>query len=79
MQDSKIAVAVQDSNGVELAIGTLAVIDNQINPTTGTINYKAMFDNDQEALWPGQLVNVRVEVDVRRDVAEMLYLNSPLS
>ena len=50
LKDSKIAVAVQDSNGVELAIGTLAVIDNQINPATGTINYKAMFDNDQEAL-----------------------------
>ena len=68
LKDSKITVAVQDSNGVELAIGTLAVIDNQINPATGTINYKATFDNDQEALWPGQLVNVRVEVDVRRDV-----------
>jgi multidrug efflux system membrane fusion protein len=67
-KDGEIKVAVQDSNGAELAVGALAVIDNQINPATGTINYKATFDNDEEALWPGQFVNVRVEVDVRRNV-----------
>jgi multidrug efflux system membrane fusion protein len=44
------------------------VIDNQINQATGTINYKAVFDNEDEALWPGQFVNVRVEVDIRRNV-----------
>src|SRR5262249_25689522 len=35
---------------------------------TGTINYKATFDNDEEVLWPGRFVNVRVEIDVRRNV-----------
>jgi len=67
-KDGEIKVAVQDSSGAELAVGALAVIDNQINPATGTINYKASFDNGDEVLWPGQFVNVRVEVDVRRDV-----------
>jgi len=67
-KNNDIKVSVQDSNGAELAVGTLAVIDNQINPATGTINYKATFDNGEESLWPGQFVNVRVEVDVRRNV-----------
>jgi multidrug efflux system membrane fusion protein len=43
------------------------VIDNQVNQATGTINYKAVFDNEDEALWPGQFVNVSVEVDIRRN------------
>ena len=68
LKDSEIKVAVQDSNGMQLATGTLAVVDNQVNPATGTITYKAVFDNQEEALWPGQFVNVRVEVDVRRNV-----------
>ncbi len=67
-KNSDLKVTVQDSNNDELAAGTLAVIDNQINPATGTINYKATFENSEESLWPGQFVNVRVEVDVRRNV-----------
>jgi len=67
LKDSEITVAVQDSKGMPLATGTLAVVDNQINPATGTITYKAVFDNQEEALWPGQFVNVRVEVDVRQN------------
>jgi multidrug efflux system membrane fusion protein len=67
-KDGDVPVAVQDSNLVELATGTLAVIDNQVNAATGTVTYKATFANGDEALWPGQFVNVRVELDVRRDV-----------
>ena len=67
-KDGKIKVSVQDATGKDLASGDLAVIDNQINQATGTINYKAVFDNEDEALWPGQFVNVRVEVDIRRNV-----------
>ena len=67
-KDGKIKVSVQDASGKDLASGDLAVIDNQINQATGTINYKAVFDNEDEALWPGQFVNVRVEVDIRRNV-----------
>jgi len=44
------------------------VIDNQINSTTGTINYKAIFDNAEEVLWPGQFVNVRVQIEILHDV-----------
>jgi len=67
-KNGDIKVSVQDSNNGELAAGTLSVIDNQINPATGTINYKAVFDNSDESLWPGQFVNVRVEVAIRQNV-----------
>ena len=67
-KDGNVKVTVQDGNLVEVATGTLSVIDNQVNTTSGTITYKATFANGAEMLWPGQFVNVRVEVDVRHDV-----------
>jgi membrane fusion protein, multidrug efflux system len=63
-----VKVTAEDSEGKTLAVGKLAVIDNQINPNTATINFKAVFENAAHTLWPGQFVNVRVEVDIRRDV-----------
>jgi multidrug efflux system membrane fusion protein len=68
LKEGEIKVTAQDANGSDLATGTLSVIDNQINTATGTITYKATFANDEEVLWPGQFVNVRVELDVRHDV-----------
>ena len=61
-------VTALDSGGRDLAAGKLAVIDNAINATTGTINYKAIFDNTEEVLWPGQFVNVRVRLEILRGV-----------
>lgn len=46
--------------------GTLAVIDNQIDSTTGTIKLKANFPNKQNRLWPGQFVNARFLLTVRK-------------
>jgi multidrug efflux system membrane fusion protein len=63
-----IKVSAEDSAGKALATGKLSVIDNQINPNTATINFKAVFENTARVLWPGQFVNVRVELDVRRNV-----------
>jgi multidrug efflux system membrane fusion protein len=68
LKSGDIAVTAQDSNGQDLATGKLSVIDNQINPATGTIHYKALFDNAEEVLWPGQFVTVRVQLDTLRDV-----------
>jgi membrane fusion protein, multidrug efflux system len=67
-QNGDVPVVAQDSNGNDLLAGKLTVIDNLINPATATINYKATFDNSAEVLWPGQFVNIRVELEVRRDV-----------
>ncbi len=58
-----LSVTALDSDGVtELGQGTLELIDNQIDPTTGSIRLKASFPNDQRTLWPGQFVNVRLRV-----------------
>jgi multidrug efflux system membrane fusion protein len=44
------------------------LIDNQIDPSTATMRLKATFPNLQNALWPGQFVNVRVLVRQQQDV-----------
>jgi multidrug efflux system membrane fusion protein len=67
-KDGEIEVTAQDPDGRDLAVGKLSVIDNAINPATGTINYKATFENADETLWPGQFVNVRVQIEIRRNV-----------
>lgn len=51
-----------------LAEGRLLTVDNAVDPTTGTIKLKAEFDNANTALWPGQFVNVRLEVEIQRGV-----------
>jgi multidrug efflux system membrane fusion protein len=68
LKKGDVPVTAQDSNLVNLATGALTVIDNQVNTATGTVTYKATFANGDEVLWPGQFVNVRVGIDVRRDV-----------
>jgi multidrug efflux system membrane fusion protein len=61
-----VDVEAQAKSGSPLATGRLAVIDNQINTATATIGYKAAFNNSDDALWPGQFVNVRVLVGNQR-------------
>ncbi len=58
-----IAVGRDDTNVLDT--GTLAVIDNQIDTSTGTIRLKATFPNENLRLWPGQFVNARLLVDTR--------------
>ncbi len=50
-----------------LAEGTLRFLDNSVNPNTLTIDLKASFPNDPPILWPGQFVNLALEVSVERD------------
>ena len=52
----------------KLATGTLLTIDNQIDPNTGTIKCKAVFPNEDNALFPNQFVNARLLVDTKKDV-----------
>ncbi|GAC1421644.1 MAG: hypothetical protein NVSMB62_16750 [Acidobacteriaceae bacterium] len=47
--------------------GFLSVVDNRIDPQTGTIRLKATFENTSRKLWPGQFVNVRAQLDIQRD------------
>ncbi len=50
----------------KLASGSLLAVDNQIDPTTGTVRLKALFANEDEALFPNQFVNARLLVDTLR-------------
>jgi len=47
--------------------GTLTVLDNQVDPTTGTIKLKASFPIEHLRIWPGAFVTVRLKVDLRHD------------
>ncbi|MFL6820715.1 MAG: efflux RND transporter periplasmic adaptor subunit [Bradyrhizobium sp.] len=59
-----LAVDVFGNDGVTVIdTGTLKGIDNQVDPTTGTLKLKAEFANANFQLWPGQFVNVRLKVD----------------
>ncbi len=51
-----------------LGDGKLTLIDNAIDQTTGTIHLKARFANEDERLWPGEFVNVRLILITRKDV-----------
>jgi multidrug efflux system membrane fusion protein len=51
-----------------LATGTLLTVDNAVDPTTGTVRLKAQFDNADDALFPNQFVNARLQLDVERGV-----------
>lgn len=53
---------------VPLGEGHLSLIDNQVSATTGTLRVKAEFANEDQALWPGQLVNVKVQTAIYSDV-----------
>ena len=48
--------------------GTLQVVDNQVDQSTGTVKLKAEFPNSEVQLWPGQFVNVRLRIDTLQQV-----------
>lgn len=50
----------------KISSGTLLTVDNQIDPTTGTSRLKAVFNNDDGALFPNQFVNCRLLLDIKR-------------
>ena len=60
--------AFDRTESTKLASGTLLTLDNVIDPTTGTLKLKAVFDNKDSALFPSQFVNIRLLVDTQHDV-----------
>lgn len=52
----------------ELDHGVVLLIDNVIDPATGTMRLKATFPNTQEKLWPGQFINVRLLLKTQHNV-----------
>ncbi len=51
----------------KLSTGKLLTIDNQIDPTTGTVKLKGVFDNPDNNLWPNQFVNVHLLLETRKN------------
>jgi multidrug efflux system membrane fusion protein len=51
----------------KIASGTLMTLDNQVDPNTGTVRFKAMFPNRDNVLFPNQFVNARMLIDVKRN------------
>jgi len=60
-------IAITTDGKKPLADGKLAVINNQVDTTSGTIRLKAVFDNKNHALWPGQSVSTRLLVKTLKD------------
>jgi multidrug efflux system membrane fusion protein len=72
-----LAVTAYDRTGsTELAQGKLDTVDNQIDTTTGTLKLRAIFNNDQESLFPNQFVNVKLLVNTLHDAD--IVLNSAI-
>ena len=63
-----VVQAMGEDGKTLLSTGKLTLIDNQIDQTTGTLKLKATFANEDERLWPGLFVNVRLIVNMRRGV-----------
>ena len=62
-------VTALSSNGKEtLAEGTLTLVNNQVDAASGTIRLKAVFENRDHALWPGQSVETRLHVSTMKGV-----------
>jgi len=59
-------LATPQGGGPAINGGKLTFIDNAVDPQTGTINLKATFPNADNALWPGEYVNVVVLLSERR-------------
>lgn len=68
MKGGKLGVEAFDREmKLKLASGELATLDNQIDPTTGTVKLKATFANRESELFPNQFVNARLLVDVKKN------------
>jgi multidrug efflux system membrane fusion protein len=62
------ADALRSDSNRPIEAGTLTVVDNQVDASTGTVKLKAEFPNATLQLWPGQFVNVRLKVDTLQHV-----------
>ncbi|QIO31848.1 efflux RND transporter periplasmic adaptor subunit [Bradyrhizobium sp. 1(2017)] len=60
-------IAYSQDDKMKLDEGELLLVNNEIAGTTGTVQLKAEFPNLEHRLWPGQLVNARLLLEVRKD------------
>jgi multidrug efflux system membrane fusion protein len=60
--------ALSQESGQLLDKGEVGIVDNRVDPTTGTFELKARFPNGERKLWPGQFVNVQLHLQTLRNV-----------
>jgi multidrug efflux system membrane fusion protein len=60
-------IAFSQDDKTQLDAGRLLLVDNQADPTSGTVRLKAQFPNQERRMWPGTFVNVRLVTAVRHD------------
>ena len=65
---SLVVIAYDKDPNLPIVSGQLLAIDNQIDPTTGTVKLKAQFKNDNNLLFPNQFVNIKLILDILHDV-----------
>lgn len=65
-KDMRIEI-LADRTSPPVASGKLVFVDNIITPQTGTVVLKTRVENDEEALWPGQFINVRIVLTVEQN------------
>jgi len=66
-QGALTAVAYSQDATTKLDEGSLLLVNNTVMQSSGTVQLKANFPNEKETLWPGQFVNVRLNLAVRHD------------
>jgi membrane fusion protein, multidrug efflux system len=72
MLHGNVSVLAFDQNDKEqLAEGQLLLINNQIDQTTSTIQLKAQFPNNDERLWPGEFVRIRILITTQKDAVTL--------
>jgi multidrug efflux system membrane fusion protein len=65
--DKLVVEAYDRADATHLASGSLLTVDNQIDTTTGTVKAKAVFENQDGALFPNQFVNIRLILQEKRN------------
>jgi len=69
LQQANVSVLAFDQDDkAQLAQGLLLLINNQIDQATSSIQLKAQFPNEDERLWPGEFVRIRILIKTRKDV-----------
>ncbi|TWB44166.1 efflux RND transporter periplasmic adaptor subunit [Nitrospirillum pindoramense] len=67
-QVSAPLVSARTTDGLVNATGRLVFVDNSVDAQSGTIQLKALYDNQDRALWPGQFVDVTLHLGIEADV-----------
>jgi len=61
------AIAYSQDDKTQLDTGSLLVVNNQADPSSGTVQLKAVFPNQQRQLWPGTFVSIRLVLSTQHD------------